>query len=118
MRINKTEDYCQLTGKYKRAAHVICQQNYRQLFSNFSTVAFHNIIENDANPFITETVKNNFEQTFRCFHKTDEKYLPFSYGSIRVIDSYNFTKKTLDALVKTLEDEDFELTRKIVDDRS
>ena len=117
MRIKKTEDHCLLTGKYKRAAHVTCQLNYRQLFSNFLAVAFHNISKNEANPLITETVKNNNKQVFRFFHKTDEKYLPISYGSKRVTDSYNFAKKTLDALVKTFEDEDCELTRKILDDR-
>ena len=118
MRIKKTGDHCLLTGKSKKAAHVICQLNYRQLFSNFLAVAFHNISKNEANPFFTETVKNKNKQFFRFFHKTDEKYLPISYGSKRVIDSYYFAKKTLDALLKTLEDEDCELTKKILDDPS
>ena len=118
MRIKKTEDHCLLTGKYKGAVHVIGQLNYRQLLSSFLAVAFHNIGKNEANSFFTETVKNNNKQIFRFFHKTDEKYLPISYGSIRFIDSYNFAKKTLDALVKILEDEDCELTRKTLDDRS
>ena len=47
--------------------------------------------------------------------KTDEKYALIIYGCMRFIDSANFMGEKLETLVRTLRDEDFSVTRKVLE---
>ena len=48
--------------------------------------------------------KKNDKVKFDIIRKTNEEYIPVSYGCIRFIDSYRFLSSGLDSLVKTLVD--------------
>ena len=52
------------------------------------------------------------EVKFEDTPKTDEKYNFVSYGCIKFIDSYRFLSKSLDKLVKNLDNEDFVILKK------
>ncbi len=78
----------------------------------FVPVLFHNLEGYDAHLFVKSL------GDIKCIPKTDEKYISFSknvpmddrkdYLEMRFVDSLKFTLKSLDALVKTLGEDQFE----------
>ena len=48
----KVRDHCHFTGKYRGAAHKICNLKYR--IPNFTPIAFHNLAGYDSHLFIKE----------------------------------------------------------------
>ena len=95
---------------------------------NFIPVLFHNLEGYDSHLFVKSLELT--EGDIRCIPKTDEKYISFSKMipvgkeivqkpngdyiekeiklELRFIDSLEFTLQSLDSLVKTLEDDQFE----------
>ena len=71
----KVRDHCHYTGKYRGAAHSICNLRYKipkeipVVFHNGSTYDYHFIIKQLAREF-----KGNFE----CLGENTEKYITFS----------------------------------------
>ena len=108
-------DHCHFTGKHRAAAHVICNLNTRQTLFNYLPMAFHNLKIYDALLFFTALIKQkNSRRKFDFNAKPDEKYASKIYGCIRVIDLFSFMNESSDALVKDLEGEEIELTRKAI----
>ena len=68
---NKVKDHCHYTGKYRGAAHGICNLRYKipkdipEVFHNGSIYDNHFIIK-------------EFEGQFYCFGENTEKYITFS----------------------------------------
>ena len=108
----KVRDHCHYTGKYKRAAHSICNLRYKipkeipVVFHNGSTYGHHFIIKQLAKEF-----KGNFE----CLGENTEKYIAFSVPikkesnngklityKLKFIDSYRFIQDSLSNLVGNL----------------
>ena len=87
---HKVRDHCHYTGKYRGAAHNICNLRYKVpkeiplVFHNGSTYDYHFIIK--------ELVKDNFE----CLGENTEKYVTFSVP-----------------IKKKIENKDLEITYKI-----
>ena len=96
----KVRDHCHYTGKYRGAAHDIC--NLR--FHNGSTYDYH---------FIIKELVKEFEGNFECLGENTEKYITFSAPikkkienkdmeityKIKFIDSFNFMATSLSKLV-------------------
>ncbi len=115
-KVVKCRDHCHITGKYRGAACDKC--NLRMKVPMFVPVLFHNLEGYDAHLFVKSLGLEEGE--IRCIPKTDEKYISFSknipmetyiddngkekkhYLEIRFLDSFKFTLKSLDSLVKTL----------------
>ena len=111
----KVRDYCHYTGKYRGAAHNICNLRYKVpkeipvVFHNGSTYDYHFII------IIKELVKE-FEGNFDCLGENTEKYIAFSVSlenkiknknleityKIKVIDSFRFMSSSLSKLADNL----------------
>ena len=90
----------------------------------FVPVLFHNLEGYDAHLFVKSLGLK--EGDIRCIPKTDEKYISFSKSipmetyidnngkektehlEMRFLDSFKFTLKSLDSLVKTLSEDQFE----------
>ena len=74
-KMQKVRDHCHYTGKYRGAAHSICNLRYKipkeipVVFHNGSTYDYHFIIKQLAREF-----KGNFE----CLGENTEKYITFS----------------------------------------
>ncbi len=121
-KIIKCADHCHITGKYRGAACDKC--NLRMRVPKFVPVLFHNLEGYDAHLFVKSLGLE--EGDIRCIPKTDEKYISFSKSipmetyidnngkektehlEMRFLDSFKFTLKSLDSLVKTLSEDQFE----------
>ena len=120
-KVIKCADHCHITGKYRGAACDKC--NLRMRVPKFVPVLFHNLEGYDAHLFVKSLGLE--EGDIKCIPKTDEKYISFSKNvpmetivsdngkkkticlEMRFIDSLKFTLKSLDALVKTLGEDQF-----------
>ena len=72
---HKVRDHCRYTGKYRSAAHEICNLRYKipkeipVMFHNGSTYDYH---------FIIKELAEEFEGEFECLGENTEKYITFS----------------------------------------
>ena len=72
---HKVKDECHYTGKYRGAAHDICNLRYKiskeipVVFQNGSTYDYH---------FIIRELSEEFEGEFECLCENAEKYITFS----------------------------------------
>ena len=71
----KVRDHCNYTGKYRGAAHNICNLRYK--IPKEIHVVFHNGSTYDYNFIIKELVKE-FDGNFECLDENTEKYVTFS----------------------------------------
>ena len=117
---HKVRDHCHYTGKYRCAAHDICNLRYKipkeipVVFHNGSTYDYH---------FIIKELAEEFEGEFGCLGENTEKYITFSVPvkkeitkkdkngndkitkisyKIKFIDSYRFMSTSLSNLVSNL----------------
>ena len=109
----KARDHCHYTGKYRGAAHNICNLRYK--IPKEIPVVFHNGSTYDYNFIIKELVKE-FEGNFECLGENTEKYITFSVPikkkvenkdleityKLKSIDSYRFMSSSLWKLVENL----------------
>ena len=109
----KVRDHCDYTGKYRGAAHNICNLRYKVpkeipiVFHNGSTYGYH---------FIIKELVKDFKGNFECLGENTEKYITFSLPikkkienkdleityKIKFIDSYRFISSSLSKLVDNL----------------
>ena len=71
----KVRDHCHYTGKYRGAAHNICNLRYK--VPKEIPVVFHNCSTYDYHFIINELVKE-FKGNFECLGENTEKYITFS----------------------------------------
>ena len=109
---HKVRDHCHYTGKYRGAAHDICNLRYKTpkeipiVFHNGSTYDYHLIIKELA---------EEFKGQFAGLGENTEKYITFSVPikkeldngksityKIKFIDSYRFMSSSLSNLVDNL----------------
>ena len=109
---DKVKDHCHYTGKFRGAAHSICNLRYKVpqeihvVFHNGSTCNCYFIIKQSA---------EEFKGQFNCLGKNTEKHITFSVPiykenddsktityRIRLIDSYRFMSASLSYLVNNL----------------
>ena len=109
----KVRDHCHYTGKYRGAAHNICNLRYK--IPQEIPVVFHNGSTYDYNFIIKELVKE-YKGNFECLGENTEKYIIFSVPikknienkdleityKIKFIDSYRFMSPSLSKLVDNL----------------
>ena len=109
----KVRDHCHYTGKYRGAAHNICNLRYK--VPKEIPVVFHNGSTYDYEFIIIELVKE-FESNFDCLGENTEKYITFSVPlkkkienknleityKIKLIDSFRFMSSSLSKLVDNL----------------
>ena len=109
----KVRDHCHYTGKYRGAAHNICNLRYKVpkeiliVFCNGSTYDYH---------FIIKELVKKCEGNFECLGQNTKKYVTFSVPikkkienkdreityKIKFIDSYRFMSSLLSKLVDNL----------------
>ena len=112
----KVRDHCHFTGKYRGAAHSIC--NLKHKVTKFVPVVLHNGSKYD-NHLIIKQLAKDFNCYFSCIGENTEKYISFSVTfikesansnkkkkpdaySLRFIDSFRFMNTSLDKLVKNI----------------
>ena len=106
------KDYCHITGRYRGAAHNNCNV---KLYINPKTtpipIVFHNLRGYDAHHLMQEMTQLNKE--VKCIANNMEKYITFSVGGLRFIDSLNFLQGSLDSLVSATPKESLKITSTI-----
>ena len=117
---HKVRDHCPYTGKYRGAAHDICNLRYKipkeipVVFHNGSTCDYH---------FTMKELAEEFEEEFKCLGGNTEKYITFSVPikkeitkidkdgnnkiikishKIKFIDSFRFMSSSLSSLADNL----------------
>ena len=118
----KVRDHCHYTGKYRGAAHNICNLRYK--VPKEIPVVFHNGSTYDYHFIIKELAKES-EGNFECLGENTEKYIAFSVPikkkidnkdleityKIKFIHSYRFMSSSLSKLVDNLSEEIHETCR-------
>ena len=120
---HKVRDHCHYTGKYRGAAHDICNLRYKT--SKEIPVVFHNVSTYDYH-FIIKNLAEEFEKEFECLGENTEKYITFSVPikkeitrkdnngndkiikiscKIKFIDSYRFMSTSLSKLIDNLSED-------------
>ena len=112
----KVRDHCHFTGKYRGAAHVKCNLQFKKTI--FTPVTFHNLSGYDAHLFVKNLGKS--EGNIECIPNNEEKYISFSKDivvgeyvnkkgenvevkhGIRFLDSFKFMASSLESLVGNL----------------
>ena len=99
---DRVRDHCHITGFYRGAAHNQCNVNFN--YKNFKVpVVFHNLKNYDAHFIIANLNKNNtFNKKMSVIANNSEKYMSFSLGNLKFIDSVQFLSASLDSLVCNL----------------
>ena len=112
---NKVRDHCHFTGKYRGAAHNLCNLKYRK--PNFTPVVFHNLSGYDSHLFIKNLGFS--EGNIDCIPNNEERYISFTkriqvgsytkkeetkplHHQIRFIVSFKFMATSLDKLADNL----------------
>ena len=114
----KVRDHCHLTGNYRGPAHSKCKINDTQKQSKIIPFIFHNFSNYDCHLFFKKLVdKKNDKVKFHIIPKTNEDCLSVTNGCIRFTDSYRFSSMSLDGLVKKLNEDDFNILKKVFPDR-
>ena len=110
--IDAVKDHCHITGRYRGAAHNECNLKLR---INPKTcqipVAFHNLRGYDARHLMQ--AMSQLQKEVKCVANNMEKYITFSVGGLRFIDSLNFLQGTLDSLVSATPKESLKITSTI-----
>ena len=96
---DSVRDHDHMTGKYRGAAHNEC--NFKLKLNPKMApipVIFHNLEGYDGHLLMQAMARVQGE--IKCIPTNTEKYISFSLGNLRFIDSVNFLLSSLDKLVK------------------
>ena len=90
--LRKVRDHDHLTGKYRGAAHNICNINCKQRSSSFVPIFFHNFSGYDCHLIFEELLTQAFEKGYepKKSPKSMENYVSIQVGCLRFLDSYRF----------------------------
>ena len=119
----RVRDHCHFTGRYRGAAHNICNLKYRK--PNSVPVFFHNLSGYDSHLFIKKLGSPDEKENIDCIPNNEEKYITFSKNikvghyknkkgeikdkTFKIVfkDSLKFMSSSLGALVNNLPDNAF-----------
>ena len=106
---DSVRDHCHITGQYRGAAHNACNLKLR-LSPKTTTipVVFHNLRGYDSHLLMQAISK--VDGKVSCIPNNTEKYISFSLGQLRFIDSAQFLLASLDKLVAANPPEAFKVT--------
>ena len=94
------KDHCHITGKFRGAAHSDCNKKLRiNPETDEIPVVFHNLKAYDAHHLMQGL--SRVKREVKPIANNMEKYITFSAGGLRFIDSLNFMQGSLDTLVRT-----------------
>ena len=106
---DSVRDHCHITGKYRGAAHATCNLKLRlDPKTTVIPVVFHNLRGYDSH-LLMQAI-SRVEGRISCIPNNTEKYISFSLGQLRFIDSAQFLPTPLDKLVAANPPETFQIT--------
>ena len=106
---DSVRDHCHITGKYRGAAHNACNLKLRlEPWKTPIPVVFHNLRGYDSH-LLMQAI-SSVKGRVSCIPNNTEKYISFSLGQLRFIDSAQFLLAPLDELVAGNPPETFQIT--------
>ncbi|KAL9972954.1 hypothetical protein ACROYT_G019355 [Oculina patagonica] len=108
------KDHCHITGKFRGAAHNICNFMMRIDPKKVQIpVAFHNLRGYDEHHLMQamSKISKEAQKEVKCVANNMEKYITFSLGGLRFIDSLNFLPGKLEKLVEEIPKESLNITK-------
>ena len=109
---DSVKDHCHITGKYHGAAHSECNFKLRiKPRTDPIPVVFHNLRGYDAHHLMQ--AMSQLQKEIKCISNNMEKYITFSVGGLRFIDSFNLLQGSLDSLVSATLNESLKITSTI-----
>ena len=126
---DKVCDHCHLTGKYRVPSHNTCNINVKQKGSIFISTVFQNYSNYDSHMFFRRLVDLKKDKVkLKIIPKTYEEYISVTYDCISwlynfwlynklFLDNYRFLSKSLDELVKKVDEDEFKILRKEYPDK-
>ena len=100
---DRVRDHCHLTGRFRGAAHNACNINCKYQTEQgqfFIPVVIHNLRGYDSHLIMNAIGKQ--QSKINCIPNTMEKYISFSIGHLRFIDSLQFLNASLEKLTMNL----------------
>ena len=113
----KVKDHCHFTGEYRGAAHKSC--NLKLAIKPNKTkipVVFHNLKGYDSHLIMQKIHKTTGNIT--CIANNAEKFISFSIGQLKFLDSFQFMASSLEKLVDATDKSDFKITKSQFGDKT
>lgn len=101
----KVRDHSHLSGRFRGAAHNSCNLNYQH--PDFIPVYFHNLRGYDSH-LLMQGIGLFKVRKINCIPNNMEKYVSFSLGSLKFVDSFQCLHSSLSNLVDDLMKEDLQ----------
>ena len=105
----KVRDHCHILDQYRGPAHKIC--NTKLAIKPWITpipVVFHNLKGYDSHLIMQQNHK--ITGRLSCIPNNTEKYISFSVGQLKFLDSFQFMGSSLAKLVDATDKDDFKIT--------
>ncbi|XP_074604098.1 uncharacterized protein LOC141857504 [Brevipalpus obovatus] len=96
---SRVRDHDHLDGKFRGAAHVKCNVNYRH--TSKLPIVFHNLKNFDAH-IIVQALETHMFRNVHVISHSIEKFIAMMMDDLVFIDSFAFLSSSLDNLAKTL----------------
>ena len=98
---DKVRDHCHMTGKYRGAAHKLCNIGCHNRYTKVP-VYCHNMKGYDSHFIIAEAYKyeTRKRQKMNVIAQNSEKFLTFGFNRYAFLDSLGFLNGSLESLVK------------------
>ena len=106
----KVTGHCHILGQYRGPAHKIC--NVKLAIKPWITpipVVFHNLRGYDSHLIMHQIHK--ITGRLSCIPNNTEKYISFSVGQLKFLDSFQFMASSLAKLVDATDKDDFKITQ-------
>ncbi|KAJ1526545.1 hypothetical protein ONE63_008132 [Megalurothrips usitatus] len=110
----RDHDWTKEKDNYRGAACQGCNLNLKR--RDFIPVVMHNLSGYDAHHIISALGELTDGSDLSVIPKNKEKYVSFTWGRLRFLDSFGFLSSSLDALVKDLHQSDLTMLRTIFPD--
>ena len=108
---DSVKDHDHITGKYRGVAHNECNFKLRLDAKKVQIpILLHKMKNYDSHLLMQAMARVQGE--IKCIPTNTEKYISFSLGGLRFIDSLNFMQSSLDKLVKSMDS--FQIMQKLV----
>lgn len=105
----RDHDHAILKDNFRGAACQGCNLNLKR--RDYIPCFFHNLSNYDCHHIISAIGQVSDGEDLSCIPRNKEKYISFSWGKLRFLDSMNFLSSSLDKLVKDLQPGEMEALR-------
>ena len=106
---DSVKDHCHITGMYRGAAQNSCNLKMRiKPKTDPIPVVSHNLRGYEAHHLMQ--AMSQLQKEAKCVANNMEKYITFSVGGLRFIDSLNVLQGSLDSLVRAIPKESLKIT--------